>query len=647
MGSMLRGKTQDHWKSLLHRLEKSSIPKIDAVLRVGFDSLHENDQTLFLLIAVFFNYTKDCHVETMLAGSNLDAILGLKTLACKSLIQLSTKGQIVMHKLLQQAGIQANKSQEPWKRKVLTNTEVIRDVLENDFGSTSLMGICFDISTIENIMDISPRALKKMCDLRFLKIYNTRRDKNVRVHLPEDMNFPPPLRLLHWEEYPGECLPHTFRPENLVELNLEESNLKHLWKGTQPLRNLKKLNLSASYKLEELPDLSNATNLEKLKVNNCRSLVEIHSSVGNLHKLEKLEMHFCRNLQVVPALINLASLQTVGIIGCKQLRKLPDISATITELRIVDAMLEEFTESIRLWSRLETLMIFGSDIPYQDSTNPHVIKLMVERSGADIERIPDCIKDLHRLKKLWISGCPKLASLPELPKSLTLLMVWNCESLETLAPFPSDSRIEYLCFSNCFKLGQEARREIMQLQSCLAYLPGRDIPAEFNHRAIGNSLTITSNACSRFKMCVVTFPKSEMEEGTYIELMCRISVNGCPTENFILHLAFGVQSEHLAIFCTKTNILGEDEQYSEILFELSSSLQDLEIIECGVQILVEETNSEQLLENNDGSLSDESFELDASRVEIIEDLHGIPEYDASRVETDDGLFAPTFFSFGF
>ena len=95
------------------------------------------------------------------------------------------------------------------------------------------MGISFDISTIKDSMDISPRALKRMRNLRFLWIYNSRWDTNVRVHVPEDMDFPPRLKLLHWEEYPGKCLPHTLRPENLVKLYLEESKLKHLWKGTQ------------------------------------------------------------------------------------------------------------------------------------------------------------------------------------------------------------------------------------------------------------------------------------------------------------------------------------------------------------------------------------------------------------------------------
>jgi len=95
------------------------------------------------------------------------------------------------------------------------------------------MGISFDISTIKDDMDISARVFKSMRTLRFLRVYNTRCDTNVRVHLPEDMEFPPRLKLLHWEVYPRKFLPRTFCPEHLVELHLTDTQLEKLWEGTQ------------------------------------------------------------------------------------------------------------------------------------------------------------------------------------------------------------------------------------------------------------------------------------------------------------------------------------------------------------------------------------------------------------------------------
>ena len=96
-----------------------------------------------------------------------------------------------------------------------------------------MTGISLDISTIPNRVYISAGGFKRMRNLRFLSIYEPRGDTNVRVHVPGDMDFPPCLRLLHWGIYPEKCLPHTLRPEHLVELNLGNSKLEKLWQGTQ------------------------------------------------------------------------------------------------------------------------------------------------------------------------------------------------------------------------------------------------------------------------------------------------------------------------------------------------------------------------------------------------------------------------------
>lgn len=95
-----------------------------------------------------------------------------------------------------------------------------------------MSGISFDISDVEEV-SISPRAFKGMPNLRFLSVYNSKNDGNRIVDIPEDLDFPRSLRLLHWKEYPSKCLPPTFRPEYLVELNLEGSHLEYLWQGSQ------------------------------------------------------------------------------------------------------------------------------------------------------------------------------------------------------------------------------------------------------------------------------------------------------------------------------------------------------------------------------------------------------------------------------
>ncbi|CAA7053864.1 unnamed protein product [Microthlaspi erraticum] len=570
MGASLRRKKEEDWEHILHRLETSLDPNMKGVLSVGYDSLHKDDQFLFLLIAFFFNYQDEKHVINMLSESHVDVGFGLKALADKSLIQI-TKGKIVMHKLLQQVGREAVQRQDHEKRQVLIHGNEIRDVLLTDSGSTSVRDIYFDTSTISKDVYVSAGAFRKMCNLQSLSIYNTRRGTHAnddRVHVPGDMDLPPRLRLLRWEAYPGNCLPHTFMPEHLIRLVLRNSKLKKLWEGTQPLRNLKKMDLSWSMSLKELPDLSKATSLERLKLSGCKSLIELPSSIGNLPKLEELKTDLCDDLQLVPTLFNMTSLAKVDMLGCRKLRKIPDFPRNIQELVIPDTMLEESPESVSHWSRLWSLTIHGSVNPYPILTIP-----WLKGSGADIEKLPDWIKDLPGLTWLYVGGCPKLASSPKLPPSLQTLKMENCESLETLKSFPPDSEIEDLHFPNCFRLGPKAR-EVITHKSLEALLPGRTMPPEFDHRAIGNSLTIRSRF-SIFRICLVLSPKPEEKVGSF-SLFIQITINGSP--------AGDVTTTQPLPHIRKENKFLELEEEADITFDFITSSQYIKVTECGVQL---------------------------------------------------------------
>lgn len=48
--------------------------------------------------------------------------------------------------------------------------------------------------------------------------------------------------------------------------------------------------MSSSVNLKELPDLSLATNLEEMDLNQCTSLVELPSSIGKASNLKKLDL---------------------------------------------------------------------------------------------------------------------------------------------------------------------------------------------------------------------------------------------------------------------------------------------------------------------------------------------------------------------
>ncbi|CAA0406631.1 unnamed protein product [Arabidopsis thaliana] len=379
VGASLRGEGKQEWERLLSRIKSSLDRDIDDILRIGYDRLLTNDKSLFLHIACFFNYAKVDNVTALLADSKLDVGNGFNILADRSLVRISTYddgisvlsdsnldvgnsfktladnflmhiltyGRIEMHHLLQQLGRQIvlEQSKEPGKREFIIEPEEIRDVLTNETGTGSVIGISFDTSNIGEV-SVSKGAFEGMRNLRFLRIFNYLFSGKCTLQIPEDMDYIPRLRLLHWEHYPRKSLPLRFKPERLVELHMPRSNLELLWGGIEPLPNLKSINLSFSSRLKEIPNLLKATNLEKLKLQGCSSLVELPFSISNLHKLEILDVDYCSKLKVIPTNINLASLERLEMSGCSRLRTFPDISSNIKELNLGDTLIKDVPPSV-------------------------------------------------------------------------------------------------------------------------------------------------------------------------------------------------------------------------------------------------------------------------------------------------------------
>lgn len=100
-------------------------------------------------------------------------------------------------------------------------------------GTRKVSGISFDVSRIGEV-SLSETSFKRMRHLQFLSVFRTGYDGRDRVHIPENMEFPPRLRLLEWKAYPRKNLSPTLNLEHLVELNMECSRLlEKLWEGAQ------------------------------------------------------------------------------------------------------------------------------------------------------------------------------------------------------------------------------------------------------------------------------------------------------------------------------------------------------------------------------------------------------------------------------
>ncbi|XP_048422148.1 disease resistance-like protein DSC1 [Pyrus x bretschneideri] len=177
---------------------------------------------------------------------------------------------------------------------------------------------------------------------------------------PYSLDLPDSLRYLKWGGYPLESLPSKFSPENLVELHMRGGKVKELWKEAQIVVNLQVIDLSDSYCLTEVPNLSGSLKLVEINLWGCKSLVEIPSYFQHLDKLIHLDLGYCKSLKYLP--------------------KMP---GSIQYLNLDGTGIKEVPESV--WS--------NENISYLDITD-----------CIDLEKLPS---SRCKLKNLYLRRCPE------------------------------------------------------------------------------------------------------------------------------------------------------------------------------------------------------------------------------------------------
>ncbi|XP_062025668.1 disease resistance protein RUN1-like isoform X2 [Rosa rugosa] len=164
---------------------------------------------------------------------------------------------------------------------------------------------------------INTKSFNKMTRLRLVRIdYSLDRllpaipSADLKQYVSGDLKFlSDELRLLCWHGCPYSSLPSNFRPRNLIDLDLRFSHIQRLWEGTKLMKMLKFVNLSRSIYLDRIPDFSEAINLEKLILDGCSSLVEVHPSISALQNLVVCTLNGCEKLQDFPSSIRMKSLK--------------------------------------------------------------------------------------------------------------------------------------------------------------------------------------------------------------------------------------------------------------------------------------------------------------------------------------------------
>ncbi|KAL6316810.1 hypothetical protein AAG906_021110 [Vitis piasezkii] len=447
LGSLLFGKKKFEWESALQRLEKRPNSQIQNVLKRGFDRMDDEDKEIFLDVACFFKGEDLDFVERILGACNFNALVGIRDLVVNSLISIWDK-KLLMHDLMQKAGWEIVREQyrdEPGKWSRLWDPEEVHHVLTTNTGTKRIEGIFLNIS-VSNEIHLTSYAFRKMTRLRLLRVYQNAENNSIvsnTVHLPRDFEFPShELRYLHWDGWTLESLPSNFDGEKLGELSLRHSSLKYLWKRRKRLPKLVVIDLGNSQHLLKCPNLSFAPRVERLILDGCTSLPEVHPSVTKLKRLTILNVKNCKMLHHFPSITGLESLKVLNLSGCSKIDMFPEIQGTaivelptsvkfLPRLVLLDMQncknltsLSSNISSLKSWELwcfldvmecLQKLLLDGTSIkelPLNcSSKRPSVIEY---EKMQNLRSLPNSICSLRSLETLIVSGSGRLQFLMKL-----------------------------------------------------------------------------------------------------------------------------------------------------------------------------------------------------------------------------------------
>ena len=238
------------------------------------------------------------------------------------------------------------------------------------------------------------------------------------------------------------------------------------------LRSLKNFKLSYCERLEKFPAIC-APNLASLDIAFCKNLIEVHESVGDLHKLKRWSLKSCIKLEILPSRLQLRSLQMLFLNDCRRLEKFPDIHPEMKYLQYLfmrNSGIREWPSSLThltkgllslTLSNIEALgnflrspnklqLLEEIDIPTANSFDgledlsldscdgdineldfqyfPRLSHLSI--SNSSIISITQRISGLARLQSIEINNCKQLREIPTLPHSVRHVHVYKCPSLD-------------------------------------------------------------------------------------------------------------------------------------------------------------------------------------------------------------------------
>ncbi|XP_058756858.1 disease resistance protein RUN1-like [Vicia villosa] len=346
LGSYLFDREVREWLCVLEKLKRIPNDQVQKKLKISYDGLNDNtEKETFLDIACFFIGMDRNDVTLILNGCGLFSDIGISILVGRSLVTIDHQNRLRMHDLVRDMGreiIREKSPEEPEVRCRLWFEEDVIDILSDQSVrisyTSSIKGLALKLPKAK-AKCFSTKAFKKMTKLRLLQLAGVKLDGDFE-YLSKN------LRWLSWNGFPLTHIPTNFCRENLVFIELENSNVQRMWKDPQMMGNLKILNLSHSHCLTHTPDFSYMPNLEKLVLKNCSRLSEVSPSIGHLNKSLLINLEDCISLCSLPrSIYRLKSLKTLVLSGCLKIDKLEE---DLVQLESLTTLLADNTAITRV-----------------------------------------------------------------------------------------------------------------------------------------------------------------------------------------------------------------------------------------------------------------------------------------------------------
>ncbi|KAM1498187.1 hypothetical protein PS1_021418 [Malus domestica] len=445
---------------------------------------------------------------------NLNTLVHLNLRGCSNLIELPSDvsglrklENLILTGCSKLKKLPSNMDSMVSLKELLLDETVIESLPESIFKLTKLEKLSLNRC---KFLKGLPELIGKLCSLKEISLNDSALEK-----LPDSFGSLANLERLSllWCNSLTTIPDSIGHLNSLVEFLTYGSPIKELPASIGSLSSLRELSMGRGEFIRELPDSVGGLNsLVVLQINET-SITILPHEIGALKTLEKLEMRKCGFLRSLPQSIgNMRGLtaivitdatitelpESVGMLenltvlhlnGCKQLRELPASIGQLKSLHRLQMANTAVTELPESFGMLSSLMVLKMGKTLQKREHTEEINFILPTSFSnlsflydlvahacnisgkivdDLERfvsletlnlsrnsfcsLPASLRGLSVLKKLLLSHCKKLKSLPPLPSSLDEVNIANCTSLESISDISKLQNLVELNLASCDKV---------------------------------------------------------------------------------------------------------------------------------------------------------------------------------------------------